>query len=49
MINQMDYEMFKKLTKIRLLMDENPKKAKQLVTDLLKKFEQERKLFWVMI
>jgi len=37
--------MYKKLTRVRVLMDENPKKAKQLVTDILQKFEKERKLF----
>ena len=32
---------YKKLVRIRVVMDENPKKAKQLLTDMLTKFELE--------
>lgn len=30
---------YKKLVRIRILLDENPTKAKQLLTDLITKFE----------
>lgn len=33
---------YKKLVRIRILMDENPTKAKQLLTDLITKFELEK-------
>ena len=42
---KLEYEIYKKLTKIRFMMDENVAKAKQLLTDLIKKYEKERKLF----
>ena len=32
---------YKKLVRIRILMDDNPKKAKQLLTDIIGKFEIE--------
>ena len=32
---------YKKLVRIRILLDENPKKAKQLLTDIINKFELE--------
>lgn len=35
----MNLELYKKLVRIRVLMDETPSKAKQLLTDLIKKFE----------
>lgn len=37
---EMDFEMYKELTKVRVLMDENSKKAKQMVTNILQKFEK---------
>ena len=37
-----DLETYKKLVRIRVLMDENPTKAKQLMTDILTKFEREK-------
>lgn len=38
---KMDFKMYKKLVRIRELMDENPTKAKQLLTDIVKKYEKE--------
>lgn len=35
----MDFKEYKELVKIRVLMDENPKKAKQLITDKIQKYE----------
>lgn len=32
---------YKKLVRIRILLDENPRKAKQLLTDIINKFELE--------
>ncbi|QYW08109.1 hypothetical protein 15570_00012 [Lokiarchaeota virus WyrdV1] len=32
---------YKKILRIRILLDENPTKAKQLLTDLINKFELE--------
>jgi len=40
----LEFEIYKKLVKIRVLLDESPAKAKQLLTDLIQKFEKERKL-----
>ena len=39
-MEEIKFESYKKLVRIRVLMDENTSKAKQLISDIIKKYEK---------
>lgn len=41
-MEKIDFKMYKVLVNLRFLMDENPSKAKQILTNIIKKYEKSK-------